>query len=66
MKKYDKEDTKSSESKQVESPKPTPNINKASYEIIEKPGEVIDLTEGNFETARDKQGILFVKFFAPW
>jgi hypothetical protein len=46
-------------------PLETKTVEKIS-EVVEIPGEVIDLTEGNFETARDKPGILFVKFYAPW
>jgi hypothetical protein len=35
-------------------------------ELNEKLGEVLDLNEKNFESARDRPGFLFVKFFAPW
>jgi hypothetical protein len=66
LKQYDKQaESEHFESKNLET-KPIEKLDKHISELIETPGEVIDLTEGNFETARDKPGILFVKFYAPW
>ncbi len=46
--------------------KPIQKENDNNDELIEIPGEVFELNEKNFEKARIRPGILFVKYFAPW